>query len=138
MTVFLFSEQGTMPPQNYIRWFRELSAKDVPLVGGKTASLGELYSMSSLEGIRVPNGFGITAEAYRAALASAGAWDELRRLLKEVAKGRLKHLAKAAASAREIVYRATDTAELREQVNTAYAALEREYGKNTRVAVRSS
>jgi pyruvate, water dikinase len=127
-----------MPQQNYIRWFRELSTKDVPLVGGKTASLGELYAMSALQGIHVPNGFGVTAEAYRAALTSAGAWDELHLLLKDAAKGRLKHLAKAAASAREIVYRATDTVELREQIITAYAALEREYGKNTPVAVRSS
>jgi pyruvate,water dikinase len=127
-----------MPQQNYIRWFRELGAKDVPLVGGKTASLGELYSMSSLEGINVPNGFGVTAEAYRAALTSADAWDELRLLLKDAGKGKLKHLAKAAATARQIVYRATDTKELREQIASAYAALEREYGKNISVAVRSS
>src|SRR3990172_9511072 len=50
---------------NYIRRFAELGIADVPLVGGKNASLGEMYQRLSQEGIKVPNGFAITAEAYR-------------------------------------------------------------------------
>ena len=49
----------------YIKWFKELGMKDVELVGGKNASLGEMYQNLTHEGIRIPNGFAITAEAYK-------------------------------------------------------------------------
>jgi len=125
-----------MPQHSYIRWFQDIGAKDVALVGGKTASLGELYTALSVDGILVPNGFGITADAYRAALTAAGAWEKLRPLLNDV--GDVERLAKSAAAARDIVYRATGTSELHAQIAAAYAALEREYGLNIAVAVRSS
>ena len=50
---------------NYIRWFKELTIKDIPLVGGKNASLGEMYSKLLKKGVPIPNGFALTAEAYR-------------------------------------------------------------------------
>jgi pyruvate,water dikinase len=56
--------------KHYIRWFEEIGIDDVALVGGKNASLGELYRELTPGGIKVPNGFAITAEAY---------WDLLRR-----------------------------------------------------------
>ena len=59
-----------------VRWFDDIRLKDVPAVGGKTASLGELHVL--LTG-RVPDGFALTAEAYRAALAAAGVENELLR-----------------------------------------------------------
>jgi len=65
-----------MSAQSYVRWFADLGLKDVPSIGGKTASLGELYS---LLGDRVPEGFALTAQAYRDALAEAGVEGELRR-----------------------------------------------------------
>jgi len=58
-----------MSAQSYVRWFIDIWLEDLPLVGGKSASLGELYSTLSSEGISVPNGFALTAEAYRDALA---------------------------------------------------------------------
>jgi phosphoenolpyruvate synthase/pyruvate phosphate dikinase len=58
-----------------IRWFRDIRLDDVAVVGGKNASLGELYSVLSEQGVRVPNGFALTADAYRNALTEAGAWD---------------------------------------------------------------
>ena len=125
-----------MPQSEYIRWFRDLGAKDVALVGGKTASLGELYTALSAKGILVPNGFGVTAEAYRASLTDAGAWEPLKQLLQDVDD--VRRLAKSAAAARDIVYRATGTAALRAQIAAAYAALEHEYGPDIAVAVRSS
>jgi pyruvate,water dikinase len=63
-----------------IRWFRDIRLADVALGGGKNASLGELYSALSEQGVRVPNGFALTAEAYRNALTEARAWDRLHRL----------------------------------------------------------
>jgi phosphoenolpyruvate synthase/pyruvate phosphate dikinase len=57
---------------NYIRWFDEVGIKDVPLVGGKNASLGEMYRELSGKGVKVPNGFAVTADAYRYFLCEAG------------------------------------------------------------------
>jgi len=127
-----------MDSSGYVRWFKEIRLEDVPLVGGKTASLGELYSALSPQDIRVPNGFALTATAYRDALTQAGAWDKLRDLLAGLDKRRLSDLAKRAAAARAIVYAATDLGDLRRQVTEAYHQLERETGANVAVAVRSS
>jgi pyruvate,water dikinase len=59
--------------KDYIRWFKDLTNADVPLVGGKTASLGELYGALGSQGVRVPGGFAVTAEAYRDLLTKANA-----------------------------------------------------------------
>ena len=75
---FIFNAEETLPmsAQKYVRWFHEIRLEDVPLVGGKNASLGELYSTLASEGVRVPNGFALTAQAYRDALAAADAINE--------------------------------------------------------------
>jgi pyruvate,water dikinase len=127
-----------MDTSAYIRWFRDIRLEDVPLVGGKTASLGELYTALAPEGVRVPNGFALTAAAYRDALTEAGAWDKLRPLLAGIDKRRISDLARRAAAARAIVYAATNREDLRQEVAQAYQQLEREYGRNVAVAVRSS
>ncbi len=122
----------------YIRSFLEIGLRDVGLVGGKTASLGELYSALASEGVAVPNGFAITADAYRDALLQPGIADELHRLLDGLDKRNIKQLAAKAAKAREIVYLAMDTEHLREQIVESYRTLEREFGSGVAVAVRSS
>ena len=63
------------------RWFNTLRLRDVPLVGGKNASLGELYSELGSAGVRVPNGFALTARAYRDALTAADAWPGLHAMI---------------------------------------------------------
>ncbi len=125
-------------PVSYVRWFNTLRMEDVPLVGGKNASLGELYSTLAAAGVRVPNGFALTAETYRAALAEANAWGELYKLLDNFDHHNVAELARRAAKARDIVYRATGGDRLRAAVAEAYRALEREGGKDIAVAVRSS
>ncbi|HEY5871311.1 MAG TPA: PEP/pyruvate-binding domain-containing protein, partial [Candidatus Tectomicrobia bacterium] len=55
----------------YIRWFAELGLDDIPLVGGKNASLGEMYRVLSTTGVNIPPGFAITANAYHAFLHEA-------------------------------------------------------------------
>jgi pyruvate,water dikinase len=132
------AREDGMTSSGYVRWFKDIRLDDVPLVGGKTASLGELYGALSPQGIRVPNGFALTAAAYRDALTRAGAWDELRNVLSGLDKRRISDLAKRAAAARAIVYAATDGDELRHEVTEAYEQLEQEYGANVAVAVRSS
>ena len=127
-----------MSAKGYIRWFSDIHLDDVALVGGKNASLGELYSTLSKQGVLVPNGFALTAEAYRDALTAANAWEPLHQLLDDLDKRQVDILATRAAEAREIVFQATATRPLREQVDRAYRQLEAEYGANVAVAVRSS
>ena len=123
---------------NYIRTFLEIGLRDVGLVGGKTASLGELYSVLSSQGVAAPNGFAVTADAYRDAISQPGVADELHRLLDGLDKRNIKRLAAKAAKARDVIYRAMDTGPLREQIVEAYRQLERESGVGATVAVRSS
>ncbi len=124
-----------MSAQSYVRWFSDLRLKDVPSVGGKTASLGELYA---LLGGRVPEGFALTAQAYREALAEAGVEGELRRLLSGFDHHDVALLGERAAAARKLVYDATGNAHLRAEIAKAYRALEQKCGANAAVAVRSS
>src|SRR5271157_3931538 len=117
-----------MSAQDYVRWFRDIRMADVPLVGGKNASLGEMYSAVTNEGVRVPNGFALTAESYRRALSDAGAWEKLHKLLDGLGKGDTDLLATRAAEAREIVYQATGVDWLKDAIVAAYETLEGELG----------
>ncbi len=127
-----------MAERRYVRWFEELGVEDVPLVGGKNASLGEMVRELAAAGVRVPGGFAVTAEAYRDALTRAGAWERLRRELEGLDKNDVVALRRAGRRCREIVYAAGLPPEAREQVLAAYAELQRRYGEEVAVAVRSS
>lgn len=123
---------------NYIRWFKELTIADVALVGGKNASLGELYRELTQQGISIPNGFAITAEAYRTILNQAQAWEPLHDALDELDPDNVSDLAKRARKAREIIYAAPIPADLEQEILAAYQTLSLEYGEELSVAVRSS
>ncbi|MDP3844229.1 MAG: phosphoenolpyruvate synthase [Oxalobacteraceae bacterium] len=122
----------------YIRWFSELGIADVPLVGGKNASLGEMVRELGAQGVRVPNGFAITAEAYRTVLDQANAWPRLHAALDGLDVKDVGDLARRAQLAQEIVYGAALPPELAAQISAAYARLRAEYGEQLTVAVRSS
>ena len=121
-----------------IRWFRDIKLSDVPLVGGKTASLGELYGELRAAGVRVPNGFAITAEAYRALLDANGLREHLTMILKDVTGEDVESLAVAGAELRRLVEEAPLPPGVAEDVLSAYRELGREYGPEPAVAVRSS
>jgi pyruvate,water dikinase len=127
-----------MAKTRYVRWFDSIRLKDLPEVGGKNASLGELYRLLAADGGRVPHGFALTAQAYRQALGAAGAWQELRRLVSDLDHNNVALLAERAAAARHLVYGATGNAGLCAEIRTAYRVLEEKYGPNVAVAVRSS
>ena len=112
--------------------------EDLPIVGGKNASLGELYRELTPLGIKVPNGFAITAEAYRETLTRAGVWNDLHELLDSLDKRDVQALAQRALRARELVYAAELDPELSAQILTAYRTLREENGTDFSVAVRSS
>ena len=123
---------------NYIRWFNELTIDDVPLVGGKNASLGEMYRELTPQGIKIPNGFATTAEAYHYVLDQANAWQPLHEALDELDPDDVVDLAKRARKAREIIYAAPFPKDLESQILNAFAQLQQEYGEDLSVAVRSS
>lgn len=127
-----------MENPRYIRWFENTGLSDIAEVGGKTASLGEMYRALSPQGIRVPNGFAVTADAYRAVLDEAGAWQPLRCLLAGLSDADNDELDRIAAKARAIVYDAGLPEPLEQEINNAYTRLCDEYGDSIRVAVRSS
>ena len=104
---------------HYVRWFEDIRLKDVPEVGGKTASLGELYALLAADGGRVPDGFALTAEAYRDALTAAGAWQGLRELLTDLDHHDVALLAERAAAARKLVYDATGNTRLTREIADA-------------------
>ncbi len=122
----------------YIRNFADIGIEDVPLVGGKNASLGEMYRALTRRGVKVPNGFAITADAYRDILTAAGAWDRLHALLDGLDKGDVAALARNAREARELVYAVDLPPTLRGEILAAYGRLRQEYGPALSVAVRSS
>ena len=126
------------PAPELLRWFDTIGLADVPSVGGKTASLGELYRRLTPAGVRVPNGFALTAQAYDAALAAAGVVPRLRALLDGLDVTDMARLAAVAEAARAMVYAATGTEALRVAVAEAYRRLEAQYGAKVAVAVRSS
>lgn len=128
----------TASPLRYVRFFGEIGIDDVPLVGGKNASLGEMYRALTPRGIRVPNGFAVTAEAYRHTLDRADAWSALAEALADLDPENIAELARRAALAREIVYAAALPPEIVADIRGAHAQLVREYGGDLTVAVRSS
>jgi len=123
---------------SYIRFFEEFGIEDVPLVGGKNASLGEMFQKLSGQGIRVPHGFAITAEAYKHMLDSAGAWDPLHAELDDLDPDDVTALARKGKRAREIVYGAELPDDLAAEIVAAYRMLQDEYGEEVSLAVRSS
>ena len=122
----------------YVRWFNELTIDDVPLVGGKNASLGEMYRELIPQGINIPNGFAVTAEAYRYVLEQAHAWEALHQALDDLNPDDMADLARRARKAREIIYAAPLPKVLESQILQAFDQLKQEYGPDLSVAVRSS
>ena len=127
-----------MSTSEYVRFFEDFGIQDVPLVGGKNASLGEMFQKLSGQGVRVPHGFAITAAAYRHMLDEAGAWDRLHAELDDLDPADVAALARKAKRAREIVYGAGLPDDLAADILAAYRTLQEEYGEEVSLAVRSS
>jgi pyruvate,water dikinase len=122
----------------YIRWFEEITIGDVPLVGGKNASLGEMYRELAQRGVRIPNGFAVTAEAYWHVLRSAGIVDKLADAMAGLDKTDVSDLARRGKRARDLILAAGIPDDLWTEIKAAYDKLCEEYGPDADVAVRSS
>ncbi len=130
--------EGPTGDLRYIRFFSQIGIEDIPRVGGKNASLGEMYRELKSAGVLVPNGFAITAEAYRTVLDAAGAWSGLKDVLGDLDPKNVEDLGKRAALARDIVQSAVLPSALVDEIRTAYQRLTAEYGSSLSLAVRSS
>ncbi|BCN93887.1 phosphoenolpyruvate synthase [Thiomicrorhabdus immobilis] len=132
------SEQRRSDQAKYIRFFNEIAIEDIPLVGGKNASLGEMYQELSPQGVPIPNGFAITAEAYRWILTENNLWPEMTRILDGLNPEDSNDLQKRGAQLRGLVYAAKLPDDLYQEMVEAYEKLIKEYGGNVSLAVRSS
>jgi pyruvate,water dikinase len=128
--------------KNFILWFNEIGIDDVPMVGGKCASLGEMYRKLHDKGISIPNGFAITAYAYRYFLKYAGIEDEIKKVLKDLDTRDVYELMRRGREVRDIMKHAEFPPDLTQAVYVAYDQLAEEFGQqgldDLDVAIRSS
>lgn len=118
--------------------FKELRMTDVPRVGGKNASLGEMISQLARVGVRVPNGFATTAGAYRDFLAQGGLDRRIQAVLDGLDVEDMAKLAAAGAQIREWLLAQPLQEDLAQQIRTAYRQMQEEAGNEFSLAVRSS
>lgn len=123
----------------YIKFFKELNNRDVPIVGGKNASIGEMFQELVPMGIKVPNGFAITSEAYWYLLDSAGIREKIKELLDGIDVTEIDVLNVRSKKIRDMIFGTPLPEDLRKEILEAYKILSKEYKmEEADVAVRSS
>ncbi|NPA11118.1 MAG: phosphoenolpyruvate synthase [Epsilonproteobacteria bacterium] len=122
----------------YIKFFKDLGIKDVAEVGGKNASLGEMYNNLTPLGVNVPNGFAVTASAYRHYLSHNNLWQPLKKLFENFNPDNIDELKKVGKTAREMIMNGEVPKDLKEEIISGYNELKNEYGEDLSLAVRSS
>ncbi len=127
-----------MAMKKWIRQFEDLGMNDVPVVGGKNASLGEMIRELSPLGVNVPGGFAVTAEAYRYFLRESGAEAKLRELLGDRERS-VETLLANSQTIQGLLVAAELPPDLGAEIDDAYHAMAERYGReDLDVAVRSS
>jgi pyruvate,water dikinase len=129
---------GEMPENKHIRWFDETTIDDLPLVGGKNASLGEMYRELTSKGVNIPDGFSVTAEAYWYVLKAGEILNKLKKAMEGLDTSNVADLTKRGKIARDLILGAGIPDDLWEEIKAGYDRLCEKYGENTDVAVRSS
>ena len=125
--------------QKYIIWYKDLAVKDVPLVGGKNASLGEMFSQLAGKGVNIPNGFALTSEAYWYYLKANKIDNKLREIFKKFNPKSIKSLQKTGRSARQLILDSELPEDLKKEIIVNYKELSRHYSlEEVDLAVRSS
>ncbi len=137
-----------MKEKKHILWFEEISIKDVPLVGGKNASLGEMYQNLTKKGINIPNGFATTSAAFWYFLDKAKVKDgdkikDLKQAIKDTLKNlnthNIKNLSERGKKVRNLILSAEFPEDLKKEIAEAYENLSKLYSQEqVDVAVRSS
>ncbi|MFC1663009.1 phosphoenolpyruvate synthase [Patescibacteria group bacterium] len=121
-----------------VLWFKDLTIKDVPLVGGKNASLGEMIRELGAKGVEVPDGFAVTASGYRLLLSKTGLKRKIKKILADLNTHDVKNLHERGQKVRALIREAEFPVELKREIIKAYKQMQHRYGKNVDLAVRSS
>jgi pyruvate,water dikinase len=123
----------------YIKFFKEITLPDVPQVGGKNASLGEMQRNLAPKGVNLPNGFATTAKAYYYFIEEAGIREQMNQILDGLDAKNIRQLKKCGAKMRAIIMKSTFPADFEDEIRTGYRELSKVCGKKDLVvAVRSS
>lgn len=139
--IILPSEERASPTSNHqpwIVWFDKIQLNDVPLVGGKNASLGEMIQNLSAQGVKVPNGFAITAFAYRQFITTAGLEQKLHNIFANLDAHNIDAVSRQSNLAQALILEASFPTELEDAIRGAYRQLCARYNDDVDVAVRSS
>jgi pyruvate,water dikinase len=123
---------------SYIRWFEEIGIDDIPLVGGKNASLGEMIRELAARGIKVPNGFAITAEAYWYLLRASEIEQRIKQILSDLDTRDTANLQQRGSAVRHAIMAAPLPQDLQHAIVSAYRELSKGTDGPVDVAVRSS
>lgn len=127
-----------MDKANYIAWFETLRMADVGRVGGKNASLGEMISQLAYAGVRVPNGFATTAQAYRDFLSHNCLTERIEIALAKLDASDVIKLAETGKIIRQWLLDAPFQPQLEQAIDSAYCKMEKKCGDGVTLAVRSS
>ena len=127
-----------MKSDKLVLWFNEIELDDIPQVGGKNASLGEMIRELTTKGVNIPDGFAITAYAYSYLLESADIKTEMETILSDLDTHDMHNLSEKGEQLRALIYNAEVPDDLKRAILDAYRKLCGEYEENTDVAVRSS
>jgi len=124
--------------QEHILWFKDILIGDIPLVGGKNASLGEMFSKLTEKGVNVPNGFALTSKSYWYFLKENKLDSVLKEIFLKFNPASIKSLQETGRAARGVISKSSFPKDLEEEIIKAYQKLGEEYGGNAAVAVRTS
>ena len=124
--------------EEFCKWFEDLGITDVPSVGGKNASLGEMIRNLNEKGVNVPSGFAVTAYAYKYMIEKAGIDARIREILSDLNTHDVHNIAERGQKIRDLIKQTPIPPELEENIRQHYQEMERRYGKAVDVAVRSS
>jgi len=124
--------------EEFVKWFEDLRIEDVPSVGGKNASLGEMIRNLGDKGVSVPGGFAVTAYAYKYTIEKAGIDAQIKQILSDLDTHDVRNLAERGEKIRTIIKNTPLPEELTIEIRAYYQKMEERYYKNVDVAVRSS
>ncbi len=124
--------------EKFTVWFEDLGIDDVPSVGGKNASLGEMIRSLNEKGVNVPSGFAVTAYAYKYMMEKEGVDKKIKEILSDLDTHDVKNIAERGEKIRNLIKNTPLPPELEQDIRKRYKEMEERYGENVDVAVRSS
>src|SRR3989339_2060744 len=124
--------------QNFVKWYKEVGIVDIPSVGGKKAALGEMYSNLMPLRINIPDGFALTADAYRYFFKKTGLDEKIKKILVDLNTHNIKNLQVRGKKVREAILESNLPQNLQDAIGKSYKEFGKKYGEDCEVAVRSS